>query len=232
MLAAGTYIWRTLPKLIIIFKTLSGGRGYWQHGDRGNWQHGGRGNWQHGGRGNLQHGHHGNWRHGNHGNWQHGNHGRRPPPPVLPPAPPPVLPPAPPPAPPTTQSSAEPASCFDNVDYVLCSPQTDYHPSVCDCGNRGECYIQMKITRNAGVAKRGDAGSVFSVNGGRIGPTIIINQEQILVVDVINNLADENTSIHWHGMHQDNMPWMDGVGMITQWPIPPNGGKFRYTSSI
>ncbi|CAB4008254.1 L-ascorbate oxidase-like [Paramuricea clavata] len=86
----------------------------------------------------------------------------------------------------------------------------------------------MTITRNADVEKRGDEGSKYSVNDGRIGPTIIINHDQILVVDVINNLPNDNTSIHWHGMHQNNVGWIDGVGMITQWPIPPNGGKFRY----
>ncbi|CAB3979324.1 laccase-5-like [Paramuricea clavata] len=129
---------------------------------------------------------------------------------------------------PKPTTPAGPASCFDNTDYVRCSPETDYHPSVCDCGNRRVCYIQMTITRNAGVTARGDQGSKYSVNGGRIGPTIMINQYQILVVDLTNNLPDEPTTMHWHGMHQTNVPWMDGVQMITQWPIPANGGKFRY----
>ena len=37
----------------------------------------------------------------------------------------------------------------------------------------------------------------------------------------------EETSIHWHGMHQKNTPWMDGVGYISQCPIAA-GDSFRY----
>lgn len=38
----------------------------------------------------------------------------------------------------------------------------------------------------------------------------------------------ESTSIHWHGMHQRESPWMDGVPFITQCPIPPHT-TFRYS---
>ena len=119
--------------------------------------------------------------------------------------------------------------CFNDstVPYVKCTPEKRIRPSVCDCGQKNICYIKLTITRNPGIDERGDKGNVFSVNGGRIGPTIIINNSSILAVDVINNIPDKNTSIHWHGMHQINTPWMDGVAMITQWPIPSNGGKFR-----
>ena len=72
----------------------------------------------------------------------------------------------------------------------------------------------------------GDNNYKYSINLGRIGPTIIIAHEAILAVDVINNI-DKGTSIHFHGMHQKNMHWMDGVGNITQYQIPANGGKFR-----
>lgn len=37
----------------------------------------------------------------------------------------------------------------------------------------------------------------------------------------------EGTSIHWHGMHQRNSPFMDGVPHISQCPIP-SGQNFRY----
>ena len=29
----------------------------------------------------------------------------------------------------------------------------------------------------------------------------------------------EGTSIHWHGMHQRDTPYMDGVSKLTQCPI-------------
>ena len=46
-------------------------------------------------------------------------------------------------------------------------------------------------------------------------------------MDVVNLLTTEETSIHWHGMHQHNTPWMDGVGYISQCPIQA-GASFRY----
>lgn len=46
-------------------------------------------------------------------------------------------------------------------------------------------------------------------------------------MDVVNRLMGESTTIHWHGMHQRETPYMDGVPFITQCPIPPHT-TFRY----
>lgn len=69
--------------------------------------------------------------------------------------------------------------------------------------------------------------SFISVNKHFPGPTLIVNESATVVVDVVNLLTTEETSIHWHGMHQRRTPWMDGVGYITQCPIE-GGGSFRY----
>ena len=69
--------------------------------------------------------------------------------------------------------------------------------------------------------------SLISVNKRLPGPTLIVRESATVVVDVVNLLTTEETSIHWHGMHQNNTPWMDGVGYITQCPIQA-GGSFRY----
>ena len=69
--------------------------------------------------------------------------------------------------------------------------------------------------------------SFIAVNKRIPGPSLIINENAIVVVDVTNNLFTEGTSIHWHGMQQKNTPWMGGVGYITQCPIGP-GTSFRY----
>ena len=123
-----------------------------------------------------------------------------------------------------------PELCFAKniVPYITCTIEVPYHPSVCDCGDRDICYILFTIKNTGVVKKRGEnnSGGMYSINDGKIGPTIIIKHNVTLVVDVINEM-DVPTSIHWHGMHQHNVPWMDGVGMITQWPIPPLCGKFR-----
>ena len=69
--------------------------------------------------------------------------------------------------------------------------------------------------------------SFLAVNKRLSGPTLIVRESATVVVDVVNLLTTEETSIHWHGIHQRNTPWMDGVGYITQCPIQA-GGSFRY----
>ena len=69
--------------------------------------------------------------------------------------------------------------------------------------------------------------SVIAINNRFPGPTLIVPENAIVVVDVYNRLDAESTSIHWHGMHQMNVSWMDGVEHITQCGIPPSS-SFRY----
>jgi len=41
-------------------------------------------------------------------------------------------------------------------------------------------------------------------------------------VKVMNHMSNgEVVSIHWHGIHQQNTNYMDGVSMLTQCPILP-----------
>ena len=69
--------------------------------------------------------------------------------------------------------------------------------------------------------------SVITINGQFPGPTLIVHENQTVLVDVRNNLVGETTSMHWHGLHQINTPWMDGVASVTQCPFGP-GKAFRY----
>ena len=69
--------------------------------------------------------------------------------------------------------------------------------------------------------------SFIAINKRMPGPTLIVNEGSIVLVDVVNLLATEETSIHWHGVHQKNTPWMDGIGYISQCPIE-SGTTFRY----
>ncbi|XP_033746718.1 laccase-like [Pecten maximus] len=56
---------------------------------------------------------------------------------------------------------------------------------------------------------------------------IIVYKDQRLIIKVINNLYSDTVTIHWHGLLQENTPWMDGVGLITQCPIL-QGQSFTY----
>lgn len=47
-------------------------------------------------------------------------------------------------------------------------------------------------------------------------------------MDVLNELGSESTTLHWHGQHQKETPYMDGVPYVTQCPILPHD-TFRYT---
>ena len=69
--------------------------------------------------------------------------------------------------------------------------------------------------------------SFIGVNGRIPGPTLIVNKDQYIKVYVSNQLASETVSIHWHGMHQRNSHWMDGVEHVTQCGISP-GTSFTY----
>ena len=69
--------------------------------------------------------------------------------------------------------------------------------------------------------------SFIAVNGRIPGPTLIVSEGQLVQVTVTNRLSSESISIHWHGMHQRNSNWMDGVEHLTQCGIPP-GVSFTY----
>ena len=68
----------------------------------------------------------------------------------------------------------------------------------------------------------------IGVNGLLPGPTLIVDEGSTVIAYVNNNLTQEATSIHWHGMRQYNTPWMDGAASITQCPIKPSS-NFQYT---
>ena len=69
--------------------------------------------------------------------------------------------------------------------------------------------------------------ALVTVNGLIPGPTLIATVGQTLVVDVVNKMTSEVTTIHWHGLPQNGTPWMDGVPGVSQCPITP-GSTYRY----
>ena len=53
------------------------------------------------------------------------------------------------------------------------------------------------------------------------------SQGDWIEVRVKNNIPDEGTSIHWHGLLQKNTQYMDGTPGVSQCPIAP-GSEFTY----
>jgi iron transport multicopper oxidase len=52
-----------------------------------------------------------------------------------------------------------------------------------------------------------------------------------VIITVTNNLGNESTAIHFHGIHQQNTTYADGPSMVTQCPIQP-GGTFVYEFTV
>ena len=72
---------------------------------------------------------------------------------------------------------------------------------------------------------------VIGINGQFPCPTIDVNQGDQVVVNVYNNLGNQSTSLHWHGMHQNGTTYMDGTTGGTQCPIPP-GSSLTYSFKV
>ncbi|XP_069125665.1 uncharacterized protein [Argopecten irradians] len=68
---------------------------------------------------------------------------------------------------------------------------------------------------------------VIVANGSLPGPTIIAYLGQRVKVHVINMLASDSATMHWHGLPMYNTPWMDGTPFVSQCPILP-GQSFTY----
>ena len=92
--------------------------------------------------------------------------------------------------------------------------------NVCDGADDEGCTEPFAVDGNT-------FRSFIAVNGRIPGPTLIVDKYKYVVVHVLNKLASESTTIHWHGMHQRGSSWMDGVEHITQCGIAP-GTNFTY----
>jgi FtsP/CotA-like multicopper oxidase with cupredoxin domain len=70
-------------------------------------------------------------------------------------------------------------------------------------------------------------------NGQYPGPAIVADWGDTISVTIQNNLADNGTSVHWHGLRQLHSNQMDGTNGITECPIAPGQSKtytFKATS--
>ena len=57
------------------------------------------------------------------------------------------------------------------------------------------------------------------------GPTIEANEGDIIRVKVTNLNPFTGSSVHWHGIHQLNTQFMDGVAGITQCQLQPKSSQ-------
>jgi iron transport multicopper oxidase len=73
------------------------------------------------------------------------------------------------------------------------------------------------------AAPDGFSRPFVGINGQWPCPPMNVNIGDRVVVNVKNNLKNETTSIHFHGIFQKGSNQMDGPAMVSQCPIPPGG---------
>lgn len=91
-------------------------------------------------------------------------------------------------------------------------------------GEAANTHRYRFVIREAPYERLCETKNILTVNGQFPGPTLRLRQGDTILVDVINR-ADENITVHWHGVKQPRSPWSDGPEYITQCPIRP-GTKF------
>lgn len=95
----------------------------------------------------------------------------------------------------------------------------------CLTGVLADCFLPGCITAN--FVKR----TMMAVNQQLPGPELFGCKGDRFVIDVLNLMEGFGTSVHWHGLDQKGVPWMDGVPGLTQCLIPA-GGIYRYNFPV
>lgn len=78
------------------------------------------------------------------------------------------------------------------------------------------------------AAPDGFSRPVIGVNNQWPCPAIRANVGDTVVVNIKNNLGNQTTGIHFHGIHQIGSNEMDGPTGVTQCPVPP-GNTLTYS---
>ncbi|KAH6648191.1 multicopper oxidase [Truncatella angustata] len=117
---------------------------------------------------------------------------------------------------------------FDSADSPKCwgdfNINTDYNETIPETNVTREYWLEA--TNHTGSAD-GIDHLIHSINGTVPGPTIHADWGDWVVVHVTNKLANNGTSIHWHGIRQLLTSQEDGVVFITQCPTAP-GDSITY----
>jgi hypothetical protein len=99
---------------------------------------------------------------------------------------------------------------FDiNSDYATTWPNTGK-----------TCHYSLVLT-NSTCNFDGTDRPCLAINGQVPGPAIECNWGDNVVIDVTNNLSDNGTAIHWHGIRQLGTNPNDGVPGVTECALAP-----------
>lgn len=73
--------------------------------------------------------------------------------------------------------------------------------------------------------------TTIGINGAWPPPTITATVGDQVVVNVENQLGNQTTTLHFHGLFMNGTTHMDGPAQVTQCGIPP-GGKLTYNFTV
>lgn len=94
-----------------------------------------------------------------------------------------------------------------------------------DWPNTGRTVTYDFTITNTTIAPDGYQRQGFAINGQFPGPTIYANWGDTIQVTVNNQLQNNGTGLHWHGMRLYHQNGMDGVPGVTECPIAPGSSK-------
>ncbi|KAM0492361.1 hypothetical protein ACHAP6_008713 [Verticillium nonalfalfae] len=117
-----------------------------------------------------------------------------------------------------------PATRSEWCDHSI---DTDWWTEAVDTGVTREYWLELT---DVNVAPDGVNRTAMAVNGSIPGPTIFADWGDTVTVHVTNSLSTSlnGTSIHFHGMRQNNTNQHDGVAAVTQCPVAV-GESVTYT---
>ncbi|KAF1981647.1 multicopper oxidase [Aulographum hederae CBS 113979] len=133
----------------------------------------------------------------------------------------------------TTLSASVSYSVPANSSSLVPSSTASACPTANACGKMPDTGVTRTYDFHVGyqtIAPDGVKKNGLVVNGGFPGPLIEANWGDMIEIKVTNDLPDEGTSLHWHGLLQKDTPFFDGVVAVSQCPIVPGGSltyKFR-----
>lgn len=73
--------------------------------------------------------------------------------------------------------------------------------------------------------------SVIGINGQWPIPYIEVTKGDRVIVNLNNQLKNESTSLHFHGIYMNGTTNMDGSAGVSQCPVPP-GSSFQYNFTV
>ncbi|KAH6624065.1 multicopper oxidase-domain-containing protein [Chaetomium sp. MPI-SDFR-AT-0129] len=121
---------------------------------------------------------------------------------------------------PCGQKNATNRGCWKNTWNI----NTDYETTTPPAFNTRNVDLHITNVTNW-LGPDGVRKPALLINNQFPGPTIEADWGDYVVVNVYNDMQDNGTSIHWHGIRQFGESNQDGANGVTECPIPPGHMK-------